>query len=303
MMKKIVWILLPILIISLSVLSVSASDQYVYDNAELLTEEEEDYLNQLAGTESEKYGISIVILTENGIGNTDPMLYAADFYDYGEFDTDGVIMFLDMGERDWRIVNSGSLMDIIGDYEIDYIGEYAVPWFSDGDYKTGFEQYLVIVSALCDKAANGSFTGDYVLYDYHPERYDLPATEDYDPDRMPEYVYDLGDDLYYESSGVGGMYYLIAAIAAVVIAFVVCHCFKSQLNTAVPKNNASGYFSEDDTVMTVSKDKFLYSHVTKIKRETNDDRPSGGGHKSSGGGVHSFSGSSGRSHSGGGGKF
>ena len=96
------------------------------------------------------------------------------------------------------------------------------------------------------------------------------------------------------------MYYFIAAIAAVIIAFVVCQCFKSQLNTAVPKNNASRYFDENNAVLTVSKDKFLYSRVTKIKRDTDENRPSGRGHS---GGMHSFSGSSGRPHSGGGGKF
>lgn len=302
-MKKILWVFIPLLILSLSVLSVSASAQYVYDNADLLTEEEETYLNYLAAAEGDKYSISIVILTENGIGNTDPMDYAADFYDYGEFDTDGVVMFLDMSERDWRIVNSGSLIDIIGDYELDYIAEYVIPWFSDGDYKTGFEQYIIIVSALYDQYINGSFTGDYYLYNYHPEAYETPSEEyGYNSNLMPEPDYDMGYNRY-DKIGGSGMYYFIAAIAAVVIAFVICHCFKSQLNNAVQKNNASNYFNEDNAILIVSKDKFLYSHVTKIKRETNDDRPSGGGHKSSGGGVHSFSGSSGRPHSGGGGKF
>ena len=270
-MKKLLWVLLPLILLTATALSVSA--QYVYDYADILTVSEEAYLENLAETESRKHGISIVVLTEYGIGGADPMVYAADFYDYGGFANDGVILFLEMGERDWRLVNTGRMMDVIGDYELSYIEDRAIPYFSAGDYAEGFEQYIIIASALTDRYVNGTYPGDGDLPDYDPE------------------------SPYDESESVGGMYYLVAFGISLLIAFLVCLGFKSQLNNAVKKTGATDYFRQENARVTHSADRFLYSRTTKRAKPSDNNSGSRSGRSST------FSGSSGRSHSGGGGKF
>lgn len=293
-MKKVLWILLPLLILSMTAVSASAA-QYVYDYADILTDSEEAYLNELAESESGKYGISIVVLTEDGIDGANPMMYAADFYDYGGFRDDGIILFLEMEERDWQIVNTGMLMDVVEDYELDYFADHAVTWFSKGDYKTGFEQYIVITSALLDYSINGAFTGEYALNGYDPNGsyYDDP----YYDDEYDHYYDDSSDE------GVGITYYVVAFGVALLVAFLVCSGFKSQLNSAVKKSGAADYFNRDNADITLSTDRFLYSRTTKVRKPSENNNSRGGSGGRSGGGTRSFSGSSGRSHSGGGGKF
>jgi len=294
MMKKALWTLLSLFILSTAALSVSAMD-YVHDNADILTDSEEAYLNGLAELEGQKYGISIVILTEDGIDGMDPMLYAADFYDYGGFLDNGVIMFLEMEERDWRVVNTGHLMNVILDYELDYIADNVVSYFSNSDYVGGFEQFIIISSALCDYSLNGTFTGDHILYDYDPDSYSYDNTVD---DEYYDDYYDDGYGSYDEEFEADGSYYLIAFGVSLLIAFIVCSVFKSQLNIAVRKSAATDYFRSENAEITHSTDRFLYSRTSKV-RKSSDNNSSG----RSSGGTRSFSGSSGRSHSGGGGKF
>jgi len=290
-MKKLLWILLPVMLLAVTAVSVSASP-FISDNAALLTYEQTENLEAYAAGFQEEYGISLVVLTEDGIGGEDPMMYAADFYDFGGYSSDGVILFLDMGERDWRIVCSGVMMSVIGDYELSYIDDNVIPYFSEGDFYSGFGQFLSITADLYGTFLTGGENG---LPGYYPEdEYDrYGSTNDYYEDSYP--------DIYYEeTSGPGMFYYAGAAVVAVIAAFLVCAGFKSQLNTAVPKNSASDYFDRNQVHMTRSSDKFLYSRVTKVRRETDSSRSGGSG---SIGGMRSFSGSSGRSHTGGGGKF
>ncbi len=298
-MRKVLWFFLSVMMLSLTAVSASAV-QYVHDNGNLLTDSEEADLEALAESESGKYGISIVILTEDGIDGADPMMYAADFYDYNGFLDDGIILFLEMGERDWRIVNSGLMMDVVEDYELDYFGEHAVTHFSDGNYAEGFEQYITIASALTDYHLNGEFTGDYHLNNYYPDGY-YSDDEYYDDD--DDYYYE--DDYYYGDSSeseTGATYYVVALGISLLIAFLVCSGFKNQLNTAVKKTGAGDYFKQENANVTLSNDRFLYSRTSKVRKSSDSNS---GGRSGSGrsGGSRSFSGSSGRSHSGGGGKF
>ncbi len=275
-MKKILWILVSVMMLSLTAVSASAV-QYVYDNGNILTDSEEAYLESLAESEGAKYGISIVILTEDGIGGADPMMYAADFYDDGGFLDDGVILFLEMEERDWQVVNTGMMMNVIESYELDYIGNNAVPYFSKGDYAEGFEAFILIASDFTDRYLYGSSDDYYYEDDYY-----------------------YGDDYYdgYAEDELGFSFYAIAFVVSLIIAFLVCSVFKKQLTTAVKKSGASDYFKSENANITHSADRFLYSRTSKVRKSS--DNSSG---SRSGGSSRSFSSSSGRSHSGGGGKF
>ncbi len=298
-MKKIFLTILPLLIAVMTAVSVSAA--YVNDHAGLLTAEEEGVLESLAEKQSITKGVDIVILTEDGIGGADPYLYCADFYDEAGFGDNGVLLFLEMEERDWVVITTGIMDLAVGDYGTDYIGETAVPHFSEGDYAAGFRIYINAAVSLYDGFADGDtvYSGGDGSYDYD---YNY-GCNDYVP----------SDDTYVglggrpvPNEGMGAAFYVIAFGISLLVAFLVCSGFKRQLNTAVRKRDASSYFDGMDVSMIASTDRFLYSRTSKIRRQTDDDHGRGsrsGGFSRSGGSTRSFRSSSGRSFRGGGGKF
>lgn len=253
---------------------------YVYDRANLLSPEEEEALNGYAAEMEETYGVSLVVLTEEGIDGADPMLYAADFYDEGGFSTDGAVLFLEMEERDWMFVTSGVCQEAMGDETLEEIARRAVPFFSEGRYGEGFSTALAIAASSHERYLNGENLGENGFSDSYGDG--------------PHYGY---GGTAQKRASFGGAAYVILFGVSLAAAYFVCRGFKSQLHTAVPRNTASLYFDRDKTVMTEEKDRFLYSHVTKIAKETTEHHPSGGG------GMRSFQSSSGTSHQGGGGKF
>ncbi|MBE6598447.1 MAG: TPM domain-containing protein [Ruminococcaceae bacterium] len=286
-MKKLLYAITAMMLLSAMVTSASAV-QYVIDNGNVLTDDEEAYLESAAYSASCDRGIDIVVLTEDGINGADPMYYAADFYDYGGYADNGVILFLEMELRDWRLVTTGSMNLAVGDYGLGYVEDYAVPYFSEGDYCSGFEQYINIAADLYD----GFMAGEDSYSSVIPGQ---PYVDDYYDDYYEDYDY---NEQYSSSEGVGGIYYAAALGISLLIAFLVCSGFKKQLNTAVKKSGAGEYFDQSGVTMIQNTDRFLYSRTSKVRKSNDSSHNSGGG-----GGMRSFSGSSGRSHRGGGGKF
>src|SRR5690606_4037687 len=77
----------------------------IYDEAELLSQEEYDKLNRLANEYGAKRETDIVILTSNNVENKDVVLIAEDFYDdhalgYDKAHGNAVILTMDMKNRD-----------------------------------------------------------------------------------------------------------------------------------------------------------------------------------------------------------
>jgi len=255
-------------------LPAAASGTYVTDNAGLLPADALAQLEENAAMYFSDTGIGLVILTEDGIGGENPFQYAADFYDYGGYPEDGVILFLDMAERDWCIVTSGSCMDLIDDREIEMIGSAMVPLLSEGLYAAGFETF--------QQEAMYRLSEEYVYSDAYV----------YDD----EYVYNTNQDYYSEPVSVSQCI-LTGGFFGLVIALIVCLVLKAQMNTAKPQFAAGYYLVENSFTLLQSRDRFLYSNVSKVARPKEQNHSSS---NSSGGGFRS---SSGRSHRGGGGKF
>jgi hypothetical protein len=61
---------------------------------------------------------------------------------------------------------------------------------------------------------------------------------------------------------------LIAWAAAIAIGVGVVEFWKYKMNTVFLKREADAYVIPDSLVFNVKKDSFLYSHVTKIRRQT-----------------------------------
>lgn len=90
------------------------------------------------------------------------------------------------------------------------------------------------------------------------------------------------------SFNVGGSF-LFALIIGLIVALIVTLVWRGQLRSVRSKSAASDYLKPGSLNITGSRDLYLYSNVTRVKRQ----QSSSGSHTSS----------SGRSHSGGGGRF
>ena len=81
-----------------------------------------------------------------------------------------------------------------------------------------------------------------------------------------------------------------ALLIPLLVAFIMMSSKLAKMKTAVENNYAANYMKPGSKTLTVSRDLFLYSHVTKTPKPKEN-------------GSSSHTSSSGRSHGGGGGKF
>ena len=95
----------------------------VYDFADLLTDQEEELLYQAATSyiKTTNYDIALVTIDDNN--QQDALSYADDFFDYNYFGKnktrDGLVLLIDMDNREIAISTSGYAQKMYDDYRID----------------------------------------------------------------------------------------------------------------------------------------------------------------------------------------
>lgn len=282
MMRKIAsWIVSLLMLFCLIPTAYAAELPVVIDNALLLTPTEiqllEDQIQQVRQTEE----MDIVILTVDTLDGAYAQDYADDYLDqngYGYAGSDDCILFLlAMSEREWYISTCGNAIYAVTDYGVQQLGETAAAYLSDGDYYGAFSAYVALLSDYLGAYRDGSpmdgyadYSGDY----YHGDQEEI---------------------LYYEEdSGPDFFLSLLVGIAAGTIGILV---MRSSMNTKRPQHSASGYLNPGTFHLRTHQDLFLYSNVSKVRRQQNNTGSRSGGGSS----VHRSSG--GRRHGGGGGKF
>ena len=234
-MKKV--ILLITLLLILAVPAFAAGDLLV-DDADILTSSEERRLEKKLEEASETCNMDIAIVTVDGIGYSSIRSYTEDYYDYNGYADDGVILLIDMEDRQWWITGTGEGADIFTSSVIDTIGDLMEDDLEDGDYVAAFETFV-----------------DKCIY-------------------------------YVESPFEAGASLLIALVIGLIVALIVTGIWRSQLKSVRPQAAAANYLKPGSLLITGSQDLYLYSTVTKVRRQQS-----------------SSGSSSGRSHSGGGGRF
>ena len=249
-MKKKGFVLLMMVFLLLSVLPASAAEQRVFDNADLLTAEEEQNLQQFCEDAKEEYDIDFAYLTTKDTEGLSTREYGAQFYieqnlGVGE-DYSGAIFVLDMGEREGQLVTCGEAMEMITDADADAIWDEISSYFSNGDYYGGMEQLWWDVDSLC---------ADY---------------QTYGAEGRPK------SDAFFSESPVssgGGiaMIVLLAAAFSAVIAGVSVMSMRKACKNVHPFTDGRAYLKENGCHLRTNQDTFANTHTTMVPIPRDDD--------------------------------
>lgn len=277
MNKKVTALIICLTFFSCLILPASAQHSFVCDASGLLAAEEIIFLEEKAEEVTNTYGIHPVIVIVDSLGDVSPQDYADDYYDAAGYGEDGVLFLLAMEKRDWYISTCGTVMYALTDYGIQQIGEGVLPYFADGDWYGGFDCFLSQLHVYLDAYENGTPIDGYADY-----------SQDY-------YHGDQEEILYYEEDSEPSFF--LSLLFGAAVAGITVLIMRFSMNTKRSQHNASEYMKKDSWNLYNRSDLFLYSQVTKTRRQEN----SGSGSHGGGSSVHRSS--SGRRHGGGGGKF
>jgi uncharacterized protein len=232
----------------------------IVDNAGLLSASQKNELIGLIDSIAAAYNFDLVIVTETSIGDLSPMKYADDFFDNNGYglgsDPDGCIFLRVMGSRDYWFSSSGRGISILNAYAFNKLESDTGKYLGQDNYYAAFHAFILAWDEFLDLDAQGGRSYNF----------------------------------FYKNNLV---LVLISWLIAFMIGLIVVSSWKKGMNTALPKTQAIAYIIPGSLNFTTQKDSFLYSTVTKTKRQTQS---------SSSGRVATHTSSSGRSHGGGGGK-
>lgn len=272
-MKKINKILFMLLFFFVFSLNVNALDTTlkVYDDADLLTDDEEQLLREQAQAFVSKYDMDLVIVTTSYNEGKGTQNYAQDFYDYNGFgvgDTyDGILFLIDRtyGYNDTWMVTTGHAILVYDDARINAILD-DIYYSKDNGYYAMFETFISSSS-------------------YYAEEGVAPSNEDMTIDENGNYVEK-------RVFPVGKSLIISFAVSTIVVLILM---FKNKM--VKKETRAAAYLDQSTINFSRKEDRFITTHTTRTYSPRNT---SSGGSGGSRGGSSISRGSSGRSHGGGG---
>lgn len=266
MQKKIKFLFLSLIAAMFMILPVCAEGSNTYrmvDQANLLTNQEEQSLNTKLREISERQQVDIAVMTVDSIpegysvrGYADTV-YEDSGYGYGA-NKDGLMLLISMEDHDWYITTMGYGITAFTDAGIQYIGDQITTDLAAKSYAKAFETY----ANLCDEFITQAKRGN--PYDVSDLRAKQP----------------LAKKWIFVSIGIG-----------LFIGICVVSGMSAKMKTVHSQSTAKDYMKKGSLGITGRSDLYLYHTITKRKIE-----------KSSSGSSTHHSSSGGR-HGGGGGKF
>ena len=228
--------------------SVPEDGQFVYDEADLLTDSEETALVGKLAEISRATNTQMVIYTLASMDGRDIDTFVDYLYDsmgfgYGE-NHEGVLLLVSMDPREYRILSNGYAGEAIGPDQIDTLCDVVEFYLVKGNYATAF----TLFANECE---------EYLAY------------------------YQAGSPFNVGKSFMISL--VIGLLAGLIVAFVM----KGQLKSVRKQNRAHVYVKKDSMRITYARDIVLYRNVTctkKQERVESSSSGSGGSTRSKGGG-------------------
>jgi len=237
---------------------------YVWDQADILTDSEEEALEALARQVSEKHQVGVYICAVwdywsygSQVYKAAENIYTDNGLGYGA-GHDGAMLMLSMDERDFHTLGHGSGVEIFNDYALESMEDDFLDNFRVDDWYGGFADYIGSCDAILTRWEAGN-----------PVRHT---------------VWDTVKEFYNPLTLTVGL------VLAFVVSWLIASGVKASMNTAVEQAAARQYVSPNGGVrLRVQDDR--YTHTTTIRHKI--ETGGGGGHSHS---SHSsgFSGRSGK---------
>lgn len=234
-----------------SVLAAVFNNLPIVDKAGYLPEAQLEELSQKLDGVRQKYNFDVAVYTEEFMSGTDAESTADDLYDYtlygyGE-NADGIMLYIAADERVYHFTTHGSGETVFNADGLAYLESKILPSLQEGDYYTAMKLYGTHCEELLEMAAQG---------------------EPYNESRR--------------STG----YVVVVVAAALLVPLLVARSMTNKktrkMKTAVENNYAADYMKPGSMNLSMSRDIFMYSTVTKTQKT----KSSSGGHTSSSGEHH-----------------
>ena len=224
------------------------NEQLLYDEADLLTDDQEAELVQKLAEVSHANNAQIVIATIASMNDGDidsfvDYLYDSMGFGYGE-NHDGVLLLVCMDPREYRIVSNGYAGVAIGPDQIDTLCDFMETYLPNGHYTSAFHSFA---------DQSGEFLEYYLMGS----------------------PFKVGKSL--------AISLIIGIIAGLIVAFIL----KGQLKSVRKQDQAYGYVKPGSMTVNIQYDIFLYRTVTRTKKQERVESTSsgsGGTARSKGGG-------------------
>ena len=264
-MKRIIIALCAAVIACTLSVCASATPSRLCDNAGLLEDYEYQSILERLNEVSEKQSMDVVIYTTDEIDYEYSSVEeaATETYEASGYNIDGIMLYINMAERDWYVLTSGYGITAFTDAGIDYMADGFLDFLSDGYYELAFDSFISDADDFISTAKAGT------PYDY---------------DTMPKEPFSPISSL------------VISLVVGFIIALIVTGMWKGELKSVTFNSRAQNYMKPGSLNVTVSRELFLYRTLNRTERP----RDNGSGSR---GGSTTHRSSSGRSYGGRGGKF
>lgn len=240
--------------------SSKVSKDYVVDNADLLTQTEENELSEKLQDISDELQFDVVVVTTNSTGSKTATEYADDYFDYNGYgrgsNNDGALFLVDMCDRKWAISTSGYGIEAIVDSALDDMEEEIVPYLKSGDYDGAFNEFADLTYDIVNDAKNGKSYSNSTT----------STTKNHK---------NIGTNL------------IVAFSIGAGISLIIILVYRSKLKPVKFQKEAKEYIVPGSFNLRRSDDVFLYFNITKVPiPKNNDSDDSGSFHSSSSGSSH-----------------
>ena len=224
------------------------------DYTDTFSSDELDTLNSKLDDISAKWGVDVVCVLDTDYESYtySATSYADDYYDYNGFRNDGIALAVFTVSREWAISTKGSAISTFTDKGQSDIISDIKSYMSNGDYYEAFYKF----ADKCD---------EYLQY----EKDNGKAKTD--------------------SSGKNLIIAIaISVVIGVIVGFIGSGMMKSKLKSVKFQSGAANYVVPNTFNLSNAQDVYLYSTVTKTRRESDSSSGSGGSstHSSSSGSTH-----------------
>ena len=229
----------------------------IIDEAEYLTEGQFTELTEKFEAIRQKYDFEVAVYTEYETTSYDAMSSADDIYDYCGFgageDDDGIMLYICSSTREYHFTTHADGLRVFNENGIAYLKKNVEPHLADDNYYLAIDTFADLADELLEMAENGE--------PFNKKQYDMK-------------------------------YLLIvigcALLLPLIIAYFMMNSKLSKMKTAVENDYAANYIKPGSKHVTMARDIFLYSHITKTEKAKSNS----GTHTSSSGRTHGGSGGS-----------